>query len=288
MKHHLMVPVAVAVLALSLTACGGDDTATDAAAETSSGSGQSGQPGSAPSGAPEGEAPGGMGFPGANGEVAAVQGDVVQVQGMQGQVAVTLTGSTTITTQVAGSLDDVEVGSCVVVVGAASDDSEDDSEDDSGPATSVRISDPVDGDCAGGFAGGPGGERPSGAPSEMPTDMPSDMPSDLPDGAGGPGSRGGLVVGEVTAVDDAGFTVGEETVEVDDSTTFTASVDGTASDVKVGRCVSAQGETDDTGAVTADTVSVSEKVDGECSAGFGRGGFGGMPGGDASGDEAAS
>ncbi|MDR7252650.1 hypothetical protein J2X46_001626 [Nocardioides sp. BE266] len=279
-KHLVLVPAA---LALTLSGCSGSadsSTATDTTPASSTPSA-----GATPGGgAPGGDGAGGMGFPGANGEVAAVQGDVLQVQSaMSGQVAVTLTKKTEITAQVATDLDAVEVGTCVVVMGGADDDS---------AATTVRISDPVDGECtggtggAGGFPGGGQGgdqgnrpEPPSGAPSDLPSDMPSDMPS------GGPGGgRGNVVAGEVTAVDGSGFTVaavafdsGETTdteVTVDADTTFTTTADASADDITVRRCVSARGEADDTGAVTAESVTVSDKVDGECSVGGFGGGFG--------------
>jgi hypothetical protein len=81
-------------------------------------------------------------------------------------------------------------------------------------------------------------------------------------------------VGEVTAVSASGFTVAavqpgsdgtrSVTVTVTDRTTYSATVKGAASDVKVGVCVAANGTTDDTGAVTARTVAVSEPKDGQC------------------------
>jgi hypothetical protein len=54
-------------------------------------------------------------MPGANGKVAAVTDSTAQVQGMDGQVAVTWTGSTTFTKDVSATLADVEVGDCVLV-----------------------------------------------------------------------------------------------------------------------------------------------------------------------------
>jgi hypothetical protein len=81
-------------------------------------------------------------------------------------------------------------------------------------------------------------------------------------------------VGEVTAVSASGFTVASVepgsddatpvTVTVDDGTTYTATAKGAASDVKVGVCVVANGTTDDTGAVTARTIAVSQPRDGQC------------------------
>ena len=113
-KHLALVPALAAALTLSLAACSSsnvDTSATDDTADTTS---------TPSAGAtPDGSGRGGGGFPGASGEVAAVQGDVLQVQSAaQGQVAVTLTGTTTVTAQAPSSLEEVAVGSCVVVIGA--------------------------------------------------------------------------------------------------------------------------------------------------------------------------
>ena len=75
-----------------------------------------------------------------------------------------------------------------------------------------------------------------------------------------------------------GFTVsstrpGEEdatTVEVTVAgpTTYTTNAAADSSAVKVGTCVTATGDTGDTGAVTAQRISVSTAVDGQCGGGF--------------------
>ena len=273
--HAILGPAFAAALTLSLSACSGSsaDTSTDDASGTTSAPSTGAAPGGGTARAPRGGA-----FPGAIGEVAAVQGDVLQVQSAtQGQVAVTLTGSTAITTQVPTSLDELAVGSCVVVTGAG--------DDSAGTAVTVQVSDPVDGECTsearGGFPGAGGDERPP--PSEAPRERPSDLPEGA--GPGGAGGRGGVAVGEITALADAGFTVGDVTVTVDHDTTFTATEDGGADDISVGVCVSAQGEADDTGAVTAESLSISDKVDGECSAGRVGAGFGRRGGGRAGDDQ---
>ena len=188
------------------------------------------------------------------------------------------TDDTTFTQQVDATFADVTVGSCVVVTSADDDTAE-----------TVRIMDASDdGGC--GFGGG-GGQRPEGAPSGMPSGLPSDRPEggDMPSGGPG-GGRGFGTVGEVTAVSGTGFTVSatqpgaddatDVSVTVGDDTTYTTNAKATSNAVKVGVCVNAQGDSDDTGAVTATSVSVSQPVDGECTGGFGMGGMGGgRPGG---------
>lgn len=254
---RLAVGAAGVALAVTLTGCGSSDTATDTA-DAGAGTAESA------SGFPGGRE-GGM--PGAFGTIAAVEGDVLQVQSERtGQVAVTVAADTEITDQVAAELSDVEVGACVVVRNSG------DAESGSVTAESVAISAGDDGCTA-----GPGGRRGSG---QMPTGRPTDMPSDVPTGA--PRGRGGFgVTGEVTAVDANGFTVlaatpGDESqeetaVEVDGATTYTTEQAGEASALVVGRCVRATGEADETGAVTAEEIDVSDPADGECALG----GFGG-------------
>lgn len=256
MKTPLAPTLAAAALALCLTSCGSEDPVvsnTTAAA---------GQEAAAP---PMREQPG-------SGKVAAVQGSTAQVQGADGQTAVSWTSSTNFTQQVTGALADVKVGACVMVMSSAA------ATDDAAAvaASTVRITPASDdGTCEAGpgGAGGPRGERPEG----MPTDRPTDLPSGMPDG--GPGGFGGFVSGEVTAVSATGFTVdavapGSEdttsrTVTVSGDTAFTTTATATAADVKVGVCVTTRGDTDDTGAVTATSMQISEAADGTCLMGGG-------------------
>lgn len=88
----------------------------------------------------------------------------------------------------------------------------------------------------------------------------------------------------MTAISASGFTVtqtlpgasgssdnAERKITTSSSTTWTRTAGVRPSALKVGRCVSAQGTTDDTGAVTATTISVTDKVGGACTGGFGFG-----------------
>ena len=270
--RRLSVPAAVLLGVPLLAACGADDTAAVDPAAVASGA-EAGQ-----------QAPGrdGAGFPGASGVVADVSGSTAQVQGSTGQVAVSWTGATTFTREVTGSLDDVAVGSCVVA--ALEDD----------VAVSLRVTEASGDGCTGGLAGGFGGAGRGGA-GVPPEDA---GPSGAPEGErreGGPGGvGGGAVVGEVTAVAGATVTVaavepgsgageGEETtveqvLSVDADTEVVATVSATADDVAEGSCLTARGEADDLGAVTADSVALSEPVDGSCATGRGGPGGGRGPG----------
>lgn len=291
----LLLPATVAVLAL-LAACS-DDPGT-AAAEAA--------PSQAPQAAGAQRGPGG----GVTGEIAAVSDALMQVQGDDGQTAVAWDDGTAITQTVAASLSDVTAGVCVVAVsasGTAGDDT-------AATATSVAVSAATDGEC-GGFPGGAGGgqqpgdgfDRPEGAPTDMPdgapTDRPDGAPTDLPDDArtgGMGGGLGGMTAGLVTAV--AGDTITVEsarpdddetntaTITVDDATTYTTDADADATAITVGRCVSAQGEADDSGQVAATSLRLSDPGDDGCTQVMaGRGSFGGglqAPGGTDGSDDA--
>ncbi|KRC57761.1 MULTISPECIES: DUF5666 domain-containing protein [unclassified Nocardioides] len=252
-------------LAALLVGCGSDDTTT-AGDEASAASG-------APSGAPAGGPGGGGAMPGAFGEIAAIDGKVLQVRSqLTGQVAVTWTDDTTITSQAAAKLADVTAGVCVVV--RTADTGTDAGSDTEAPtevtAASVALSTSGDDGCSAGLGGGPGGGGPGGN-GERPTDLPSDFPTDLPSGAPG-GGRGGFggfgTIGTVASVSATGFVVegrdGDVTVTVGADTTYSKQVAADATALTVGRCVQAQGDADDTGAVTASTIRVSDKVDDQC------------------------
>jgi len=244
-----------AVLLLGASACGSDDA--NATGQTDE------------QGGPQNQQQNGSGgqFPGANGKVAAVDGSTAQVQGTDGQVAVSWTDATTFTKEVSAQLADIKVGDCVAV---GSDDTSSGSTPSSAvTATTVRVIAKTNGSCAPAMRGpgGPDGTGPQtyGGP---------------PPGSGGSGARPqmrmGGAVGEVTAVSATGFTVdsvmpGSDssgttsvTVTVGADTTYTANAKGAGSDVKVGVCVAADGTTDDTGAVAAKTIAISQPQDGQC------------------------
>ena len=91
----------------------------------------------------------------------------------------------------------------------------------------------------------------------------------------------GGAIGEVTKVTSAGFTVASQQPGSDDTkatsvtvttgadTTYTTTAKASSSDVKAGVCVTSMGDADDTGAISAKTIAVSQPVDDAC-------GFAGM------------
>jgi len=270
----LSVTAATFTLLLGLAGCGDDPGGTSAT-------------GAQPGGLTTYDSQGGpRQMPGASGEVAQVSGRTMQVQNpVAGQVAVTWTKDTTFTQQVDATLAEVSVGDCVMVT-PTGDDEATDSPTDTIQAGQVRIlpaSD--DGTCApdGGRMGGPedgqGGPMLNGEGGTPPAGMPTDLPSD-----GTVRLMGAF--GTVTKVSGNGFTVSTTmpsapgatestrtavTVVVTDHTDLTRSAAATSAAVKVGVCVDAQGPEDSTGAVTATSIAVSPKVDGECSIGVGSG-----------------
>ncbi|KQY24167.1 hypothetical protein ASD16_00960 [Cellulomonas sp. Root485] len=272
-RTALVLPALAAATVLVLAGCTGTPSSAappddDSTAATRQGDG------------PQRSGPGGGGG-GASGEIASVTGTVMQLRSTDSQTAVTWTDATTFSATVAGTLADVTVGSCVVAVSTSATGTDTDT---SAPveATSVQVTQPTDdGTCTGGFGGGPafGGERPDGAPTDLPTmpegERPDGAPTDLP--PGGMRSFSGGAIGTVTAVDGSTLTVestgGDDetttrTVTVTDATTYTTTVAADASAIVVGQCASARGEADDSGKVTATSITVSAPTDGECSMGM--------------------
>lgn len=236
-------------------------------------------------------------FPGASGQIADISGKTMQVQNTSSQTAVTYTDATTVTDTVTATRADLKVGDCVQVRDAADTAT---SATGTAPdataaitAATVAISDAVDGACsaAGGFGGGFGGQRPDGAQGAP--------AQGAPGGAAGDGAQrafrgGGGAFGKVTAIDGDTVTVessrpagmpGDSTgtaaqsttraVTLATGTTYTKTVKATTSALKVGSCVTALGTANDSGAITASSITIRPAVDGTCTAAtFGRPGGG--------------
>ncbi len=230
-------------------------------------------------GGPNGQG-GGQRQPVVTGLVAAVSGTTMQVQSATKQTAVTWTPTTVFTRQASATLADVTIGACVVARAASGATTD---ADGSVTAATVQITPAAtDGTCAGrvgGFGGGPGAP-----PSGMPSGAPSGAPSGGRDGQGGVGGFGAF--GKVVAADASGFSV-EETlrpastasptsttvrVRTSGSTAYSKVVGTAAGDVKVGLCASANGQTGETGTMTATTVLLRDAVNGSCTPAVGAGG----------------
>jgi hypothetical protein len=261
--------------ALTLAACSGSSSGASPGSPASSSSGGSG--GSNGGGSGSGGGNGAANRPGASGQVAAIAGTTMQVQSQQsGQVAVSWTSSTTFSHPVSTTTSAIKAGDCVVATAASG------SSDASFTATSVTVSAAANGQCGG--PGGAGtGQRPSGFPSgQRPSGFPSGQrPSGVPSGA--PNRQGGFATGTVSSVSGSTIVIAarqfggtnsttNRNVTVNSQTKVTTQQSTTASALKVGLCVSAEGKADSTGAVAATSVRISDPVDGQCTAGFGRGG----------------
>lgn len=240
--------------------------------------------------------------PAASGTIAAVAPASIEVQNpSSGQTTVDYSSKTRFTQTVRTSLSAVKAGTCIVAR-AASSSSTTDPDPSSITASTVVITAGRGTDCFGrgsgfGFRGGSGGPRqvPSGS-------LPSGrrFPSGFPTGArpsGAPGTRSGLaatVFGKVTAVHGTTITVSaasfargsssasaspapktvQKRVTVMSSTIYTETVSATKSALEVGRCATAEGATNSTGAVSARSIAVTDPVNGQCLTGGGFGGFG--------------
>jgi hypothetical protein len=250
-----------------------------------------GSPGQTATGSPSvqpSSSPGGP--PGAAGTIAAVMGSQLEVQNPTfGQVTVMVTPQTTITQTVKVNPSDLAAGDCVVVGGEATANSQ-----TSGPftASTVRIASTSgtctgqsDGSGGGGFFGGGFGNgtpfpRPSGTPFPQRSGFPFPTPSNgrIPRQAFGKvlSVSGSTVV--VQAVDFRTGGTSSVTVTIGSSTAVTKVESASTSVLAVGKCVTAIGPADETGAITANSLSLSTPGPDGCSAGFGRPG-GGFPGG---------
>ncbi|WP_062203047.1 hypothetical protein [Demequina salsinemoris] len=288
----LTAVVAFGCTAALLAGCSSSDADTTASASASAGTETSADDG-ADAAMPEAS--------GLTGEISYVSDDTAQVQDDSSQTAVTWTDDTTITQEVEISLADIDTGACVVVTLA----------DDGTTASTISVTEADDdGSCATAMGGGMGGgDMADGdAPTDMPTDMADgDMPTDMPTAAadgdaptdmptdmagGGDFDTTSMVNGTVTAVGDATLTVettdgDETTVDIDDDSAITGTEDADSDAIEVGMCMTATGESDDSGNYAATDIYVFSADDEGCvtTSGFGGGMGGGMPSGDAPTDE---
>ena len=279
-RVHIGVALALLPLVTVLAACGGTSSATPTASArpTQAPSQGSGAGGGAPT------------IPGVTGLIAAVSSGTLQVQSSTAQNSVLFTAATRFTAVTAGY---VAAGDCIMITGAPAAGSA-----KALTATSVRIDAKVNGACpangAGGGAGAGGagrygsyGSRPSGAPSRAPSSAPG----------GGSAARRAFASATGTVTSVSGSTVlvsgvlrsgaratgtptaptaSTITVTLPASATVTQTVAATSAAAVVGKCATAIGPANSTGAITAKSITISTPGPTGCSAGFG--GFGGRGG----------
>lgn len=270
-----------AVGAMTLTGCGGSTSVAAAPPNASSAPAASGAPGA--SGA-SGRANGGA-APGAFGVIAELSTNSMEVQNpSNGQTTVSWSGTTAFTQTKKVDRSAITVGSCVSAVSAQSATASSGSTPNSRPTGPVSFTaatvDVVP--ARGGSCGFGGANPPSGA--AFPTGSPRTRPSTFPSGARSGGFAGSeRATGTVASLSGSTLTVKAErsgstvtdTITLDPATVVTANVAAASSDLKQGECVSAFGKADDTGAVAATRIAISQPdPSGQCTSGFG--GFGGF------------
>ena len=268
--HRRTLTFALAGSAL-LAACGGTSTSS-AAPTTTTPAASSPAPGA-------GGGPGGGFAPGASGSVASISGASMEVQNPRtGQVTVSWKPSTTFTTTVDVTASAVTAGDCVTVTGTASNGTI--------VARSVSVSRPSGATCTRGA--GLGGRRPGAGA----------FTGSRAGGRSGAfaGTNFSFAAGKVTSVS-AGqlMLIGSTTtgrsataprpatsstvkVQTGSSTVYTETRRAAASALAVGDCVTANGATDSTGAVTASVVRITSTGGKACTTGFGGRGGGAFSG----------
>ena len=294
-RQRLVAAAAAAAAAVLLLAGCGGSAKPSSASSSSSGAGSG--VGAAGPGSAQGFAGGGA-RPAASGQIAALSGNSMEVQDpATGQVTVTFTAKTTFTQTVTVPASAIVAGDCVTAVAASSSASASASAAATAPATAsttaapptaitatmVAVSTPRSGSCTGPRTGsGPQQTPPSGAPSGLP----SGVPSGLPSGGRTGGTFGRAVFGQVSSVSGSSLVVHEAargtqpardvTVTTDAATVITEQRSASAATLQVGKCVSAAGTTDSTGAVAATRIAISTPTANGCTSTFGR--FGGRGG----------
>jgi len=223
--------------------------------------------------------------------IAAINGTSLEVQNpTTGQVTVNYTSTTTFRQTVTASGSAVTVGSCISAFGKPTSGSSSSKSAFGSPvtATTVSVSQPASGTCTGGFGGRPGGATPGGGGSSTPGT------GTRPAGASRFGNgQFGAASGEVTAVNGSVVTINETNpttkaassvaVTLTSTTTFTTTGTASSTDLAVGKCARANGSADTTGAIAAQSITISTPGPDGCTSGFGgfRGGAGGAGAGGA-------
>lgn len=270
-RPRAVLLAAIAVTASVLAACSSHSTSTSAAVPVPSSSSRSG-----------GTYGAGARGPAAYGLAAAITGDTIEVQDpATGQVSVIFSAKTLFTQSQKAVLSAIRIGDCVTAVGATATTSA--SASPSAPSTSftattLTVSPSANGTCTAGPGGGGGGFGGFGGGRASGSVRPSGAPS-----GGTAGNRvriGDFATGTVTAVSGSTVTIrtiargsqqaSTDTVTTTSTTTVTRTARVTSAALKVGECVSANGTTSSSGAVTATRIALSTAGPNGCTVGFGR------------------
>jgi len=201
---------------------------------------------------------------GASGQLVQINGQTLILTGPNGDMTVTVSGTTTFTQTSTAVLADIVPGDCILATGQ---------KDSTGmlTATTVRLSPKPAAGCAAATRVGPNVSPPAGA---SPRPIPSGQPAMA------------FVSGEVTGAAGISITVltttsGSQTITVPTTAAVSTTVVSSATDLRTGECLRATGAKDSTGTVQATSITITPAgPSGTCVTGFGGGGgFGGRGGG---------
>ncbi|BBY00420.1 DUF5666 domain-containing protein [Mycobacterium seoulense] len=188
-----------------------------------------------------------------SGLIASVAGNSVQVtQEDNATAAVNFTATTKVTEVTPAALTDVTAGNCVTVRPARGGQA-----GQPVTAASVKVSPSVNGTCPKPKAAAPGGS-PSPAPSGAPTPPPA-RPAPV---GGSVASVTGNTI-NVTGTDPSGNTT-QTAVTVDDKTKYLKQSSATTDAIAQGKCLTARGTKDSSGALQATSINVRPANDGKC------------------------
>jgi len=182
---------------------------------------------------------------GANGTLAAINGDILTLTSSQGQVSVNISSSTTIEKTVVGTIDDLNQGDFVTISGTT---------DSAGniSATSIMV-------------------RPQGQQGQFTpptTGTPGNGGTFTRPNGGFPGGDAGrqFTIGTISGINGDSLTVtttqGEVTVNIDSDTVIQNTVSGTLSDLQTGIFLTVTGPTDSNGNVDATSISIQTQGQG--------------------------
>ncbi|GEM_PF-5251829 len=302
----LVAVAAVAVTSLVLAACGGGGasatkgaTTKRATTTTAAATGAARRGAARPSAAgPGGTSPGAPGRafgPAASGTIASISGSTLEVQDPQAQIQTTveITPKTVITQTLPSTLHAVAAGVCISAVGTKAAGG-------AVAASSVTIFGPSSGGCslrgAFGRGGPPGGFTRGAAAARSGAGRPRTTftrPANFASATGKVMSVAGTKITVLAervsfSASTTSTTTATETVEVGPSTRYSRFEAASVGSLKVGECAVALGTTNDIGAVTARSLSVSQPTSQGCTQGpaggfffgrsFGQGAGGGTAG----------
>ena len=238
--------------------------------------------------------------PFANGTIASVTRSTISVQGANGVTTVAVADTTTYQQTKGADASAIAVGDCVRITGTGSLTK-------GITAFSIALSPAKADGCTQGrpggasFRGGAGRNLPSGGSGGTPPQGNGQLPAGAPNGngqrpAGAPtgngsgGANGTVASGTITSVSGDNLTAKATVftpptkknakpktttkkvkVTFSSATTITQTVAATAAELAVGSCVTAAGTANDSGILTAASITISQPENGACTTGFGFG-----------------